>query len=160
MGPTPSILYSSLDIPSTDLAWTTWSRRGKPSSCSPTCSAWSGSSTAQSSPSSWVRPLWNNSWWINISAVKTNYRNVIYHNFSHGFHVANSVYSILKVKHPQLKQSVHDRVLDAWLGLVWWGVIWSCRPPLASSPPWSPWPCLWGQSATTWTTGAGHTCKM
>ena len=28
--------------------------------------------------------------------VKTNYRSVVYHNWSHGFHVANSIYSILK----------------------------------------------------------------
>jgi cAMP and cAMP-inhibited cGMP 3',5'-cyclic phosphodiesterase 10 len=28
--------------------------------------------------------------------VKKNYRSVAYHNWSHGFHVANSIYSILK----------------------------------------------------------------
>ena len=28
--------------------------------------------------------------------VKANYRSVVYHNWSHGFHVANSIYSILK----------------------------------------------------------------
>ena len=28
--------------------------------------------------------------------VKNSYRSVVYHNWSHGFHVANSIYSILK----------------------------------------------------------------
>ena len=28
--------------------------------------------------------------------VKKNYRQVAYHNWSHGFHVANSIYCILK----------------------------------------------------------------
>lgn len=28
--------------------------------------------------------------------MKTNYRSVAYHNWAHGFHVANSIYSILK----------------------------------------------------------------
>ena len=28
--------------------------------------------------------------------VKKNYRTVAYHNWSHGFHVANSIYCILK----------------------------------------------------------------
>jgi cAMP and cAMP-inhibited cGMP 3',5'-cyclic phosphodiesterase 10 len=28
--------------------------------------------------------------------VKKNYRHVAYHNWAHGFHVANSIYSILK----------------------------------------------------------------
>ena len=28
--------------------------------------------------------------------VKKNYRQVAYHNWAHGFHVANSIYSILK----------------------------------------------------------------
>ena len=32
-----------------------------------------------------------------VAAVKQSYRNVVYHNFTHGFHVANSIYSILKV---------------------------------------------------------------
>ena len=32
-----------------------------------------------------------------ILTVRTNYRSVVYHNWSHGFHVANSIYSILKV---------------------------------------------------------------
>jgi hypothetical protein len=32
-----------------------------------------------------------------FAAVKQSYRNVVYHNFTHGFHVANSIYSILKV---------------------------------------------------------------
>ena len=31
-----------------------------------------------------------------ILTVKTNYRSVVYHNWAHGFHVANSIYSILK----------------------------------------------------------------
>ena len=32
-----------------------------------------------------------------LLTVRTNYRSVVYHNWSHGFHVANSIYSILKV---------------------------------------------------------------
>ena len=28
--------------------------------------------------------------------MKTNYRSVAYHNWAHGFHVCNSIYSILK----------------------------------------------------------------
>ena len=31
-----------------------------------------------------------------LVTVKTNYRSVAYHNWSHGFHVCNSIYSILK----------------------------------------------------------------
>ena len=31
-----------------------------------------------------------------IVTVKTNYRSVAYHNWAHGFHVCNSIYSILK----------------------------------------------------------------
>ena len=31
-----------------------------------------------------------------IITVKKNYRQVAYHNWAHGFHVANSIYSILK----------------------------------------------------------------
>ena len=31
-----------------------------------------------------------------LLTVKTNYRSVAYHNWAHGFHVANSIYSILK----------------------------------------------------------------
>ena len=40
-----------------------------------------------------------------ILTVRTNYRSVVYHNWSHGFHVANSIYSILKVS---------QEVLDLW----------------------------------------------
>ena len=40
-----------------------------------------------------------------ILTVKTNYRSVVYHNWAHGFHVANSIYSILKVS---------QEVLDLW----------------------------------------------
>ena len=31
-----------------------------------------------------------------LVTVKSNYRSVAYHNWSHGFHVCNSIYSILK----------------------------------------------------------------
>ena len=31
-----------------------------------------------------------------LLTVKTNYRSVAYHNWAHGFHVANSIYSMLK----------------------------------------------------------------
>ena len=31
-----------------------------------------------------------------LITVKKNYRQVAYHNWTHGFHVANSIYSILK----------------------------------------------------------------
>ena len=31
-----------------------------------------------------------------VITVKKNYRSVAYHNWTHGFHVANSIYSILK----------------------------------------------------------------
>ena len=31
-----------------------------------------------------------------LITVKKNYREVAYHNWTHGFHVANSIYSILK----------------------------------------------------------------
>ena len=31
-----------------------------------------------------------------LVTVKTNYRTVAYHNWAHGFHVCNSIYSILK----------------------------------------------------------------
>lgn len=31
-----------------------------------------------------------------VITVKKNYRQVAYHNWTHGFHVANSIYSILK----------------------------------------------------------------
>lgn len=31
-----------------------------------------------------------------IITVKKNYRQVAYHNWTHGFHVSNSIYSILK----------------------------------------------------------------
>ena len=40
-----------------------------------------------------------------LLTVRTNYRSVVYHNWSHGFHVANSIYSILKVS---------QDVLDLW----------------------------------------------
>ena len=40
-----------------------------------------------------------------LLTVRTNYRSVVYHNWSHGFHVANSIYSILKV---------FQEVLDLW----------------------------------------------
>ena len=42
-----------------------------------------------------------------ILTVKTNYRSVVYHNWSHGFHVANSIYSILK----ELKQNIGAKIL-------------------------------------------------
>ena len=31
-----------------------------------------------------------------VITVRKNYRQVAYHNWTHGFHVANSIYSILK----------------------------------------------------------------
>ena len=31
-----------------------------------------------------------------FTTVKKNYRDVAYHNWTHGFHVANSTYSMLK----------------------------------------------------------------
>ena len=31
-----------------------------------------------------------------LITVKKNYRQVAYHNWTHGFHVANSIYSIVK----------------------------------------------------------------
>ena len=31
-----------------------------------------------------------------LITVKRNYRTVAYHNWTHGFHVANSIYSIVK----------------------------------------------------------------
>ena len=40
-----------------------------------------------------------------LLTVRTNYRSVVYHNWAHGFHVANSIYSILKV---------FQKVLDLW----------------------------------------------
>ena len=48
-----------------------------------------------------------------VAAVKQSYRNVVYHNFTHGFHVANSIYSILKVLH---HPPTHNNL---YLGVPW-----------------------------------------
>ena len=41
--------------------------------------------------------------------VKKNYRAVAYHNWSHGFHVANSIYSILKAS-PGIFKPIEVRI--------------------------------------------------
>ena len=70
-----------------------------------------------------------------VAAVKQSYRNVVYHNFTHGFHVANSIYSILKVLQPPNPQSPF------------------LRHPRGSSILWRVLLCMLEPSATTWTTG-------
>ena len=70
-----------------------------------------------------------------VAAVKQSYRNVVYHNFTHGFHVANSIYSILKVLQPPNPQSPF------------------LRHPRGSSILWKVSRCILEPSATTWTTG-------
>ena len=48
------------------------------------------------SPSIWSI-VTNIGWQVTfLVTVKTNYRTVAYHNWAHGFHVCNSIYSILK----------------------------------------------------------------
>ena len=72
-----------------------------------------------------------------VAAVKQSYRNVVYHNFTHGFHVANSIYSILKVL--QLPNPTPKSPL--------------LRRPRGSSILWRVLRCMLEPSATTWTTG-------
>ena len=50
--------------------------------------------------------------------VKKNYRAVAYHNWSHGFHVANSVYSILKASPGIFKPIEVAFTSEAYLSLI------------------------------------------
>ena len=86
--------------PSTGWEWATWRRWGRLSSCSLISLA--------------SRDMTTTNWWAHtqctilmvkcapvpqvsfLVTVKSNYRSVAYHNWSHGFHVCNSIYSILK----------------------------------------------------------------
>ena len=72
-----------------------------------------------------------------VAAVKQSYRNVVYHNFTHGFHVANSIYSILKVIQPP-SPTPQSPLL---------------RRPRGFSILWRVLPCMLEPSAMTWTTG-------
>ena len=49
--------------------------------------------------------------------VKKNYRSVAYHNWSHGFHVANSIYCILKHS-PGKFNMLEVRFLRHWFGIL------------------------------------------
>ena len=77
-----------------------------------------------------------------LLAVRTNYRSVVYHNWSHGFHVANSIYSILKVLH---------------ITILFYLLIIVARPLQISSLRTSVWACGWEPSVTTWTTEGSTT---
>ena len=72
-----------------------------------------------------------------VAAVKQSYRNVVYHNFTHGFHVANSIYSILKVIQPP-NPTPQSPLL---------------RRPRGFSILWRVSRCMLEPSAMTWTTG-------
>lgn len=50
-----------------------------------------------------------------LITVKTNYRSVAYHNWAHGFHVCNSIYSILKAS-PGIFSPVE--CLGQWVGAI------------------------------------------
>ena len=50
-----------------------------------------------------------------LITVKSNYRSVAYHNWAHGFHVCNSIYSILKAS-PGIFSPVE--CLGQWVGAI------------------------------------------
>ena len=72
--------------------------------------------------------------------VKKNYRAVAYHNWAHGFHVANSIYSILKAS-PGIFSPLEVRTRPGVF--VWYSCSFSD----------SVWLCMLGQYVMIWTTG-------
>ena len=83
----------------TPLAWEIWTRSGSHSSCLLISLDWKDTILIL-----WLEVFSLKEMQIGIHffqvtflvTVKTNYRTVAYHNWAHGFHVCNSIYSILK----------------------------------------------------------------
>ena len=68
------------------------------------------------SPPASFPPLTISCWQVSfLVTVKTNYRSVAYHNWSHGFHVCNSIYSILKAS-PGIFNPLE--CLGQWIGAI------------------------------------------
>ena len=95
---TLNIEISPLDFFTMPQAWVTWTRSGNPSSCLSTFLDWNDITLKD-----WLynqeKLLYYKNLHLKVNflvTVKTNYRAVAYHNWAHGFHVCNSIYSILK----------------------------------------------------------------
>ena len=74
------------------------------------------------------------------------HRSVAYHNWSHGFHVCNSIYSILKAS-PGIFTPVEVSSSDTEMKLHHLDTFFNFRA----------WASGWAPSATTWTTVATTT---